>query len=613
MFVMDTPSILAQMVDAPGVKPAITAQEFHRQSNFWDYSSKAMLHSILLTILICSGLNQSRGDQESLDRFVAFTRLSGYVQFFHPSNMSQDLDWDRFYWYGASKIQETNRRDVVSTLNELFRPIVGAEIVFLKPIQPQPDQKMNGQYLVYQHYGMGSTVSFNSSYKSKAVLVATTDSRSYRAKTDTLLFPELPKPGEVLVKGIHRDFYCRLPLYAGNLQNETGSYPFPEGFQFNFAVENEFARLASVMKTWNIFQHFHPYLKDRKQFWPAVLSLSLQRAMPRQDKYRFLEVLRQLTSQLNDGHAQVYPTDEDYFFCPPVQLRFIGKKLFISKVLDPETELKAGDEIQMIDGVASQNMIEHFGRFVSSSTPGGKEIAISRLLTGGTFGSILTMKVGDRIHTLKRVLSLQQWQKKERPAISHPEATTAYVDLSRVSYRDFVHLLEERADLTALILDMRERPKYNHQILSHLTLKEIQSGPWFTPQIIYPDYEKVHLDKFKPWVLPPKKPVFKGKVVFLASEQTMSYPEGVLDMVKHYKLGKIIGRPTNGANGSINLFRLPTNYSVSFTGMLVLAHDGGPQHGVGVIPDIKVTPSVEALKENRDEDLEAALDWINEN
>ena len=55
---------------------------------------------------------------------------------------------------------------------------------------------------------------------------------------------------------------------------------------------------------------------------------------------------------------------------------------------------------------------------------------------------------------------------------------------------------------------------------------------------------------------------------------------------------------------------LPGGYTVTWTGMRVLKHDGSRHHGVGILPTVPVSPTLRGLVEGRDEILERALEVV---
>ncbi|MFT3685047.1 MAG: S41 family peptidase [Phycisphaerales bacterium] len=99
-------------------------------------------------------------------------------------------------------------------------------------------------------------------------------------------------------------------------------------------------------------------------------------------------------------------------------------------------------------------------------------------------------------------------------------------------------------------------------------------------------------------------------VVFLTDGRAISYAESVMGIVEAYKLGDIVGGPTAGTNGNINPFTLPGGYSVIWTGMRVIKHDGSRHHGVGITPTVPCEPTPAGLAAGRDEVLEKAVEVI---
>lgn len=57
---------------------------------------------------------------------------------------------------------------------------------------------------------------------------------------------------------------------------------------------------------------------------------------------------------------------------------------------------------------------------------------------------------------------------------------------------------------------------------------------------------------------------------------------------------------------------MPDGNTVYFTVMGILTPEGGQTQRIGLIPDIEVYPSIEGIKEGRDELMEAAVAYIQE-
>jgi hypothetical protein len=65
-----------------------------------------------------------------------------------------------------------------------------------------------------------------------------------------------------------------------------------------------------------------------------------------------------------------------------------------------------------------------------------------------------------------------------------------------------------------------------------------------------------------------------------------------------------------GANGDVSSFVLPGGVTVRFTGQAVMHPDGRQLQRVGLLPDVEVHPTIQGLREGRDEVLLAAIDTI---
>ncbi len=110
------------------------------------------------------------------------------------------------------------------------------------------------------------------------------------------------------------------------------------------------------------------------------------------------------------------------------------------------------------------------------------------------------------------------------------------------------------------------------------------------------------------WNLQPSEPRLRAHTAFLTDGRAISYAESVMGYVADRKLGEIVGSPTAGTNGNLASFAVPGGYSITFTAMRVIRHDGRSQHHlVGIRPTVAVAPTIAGLRAGRDEVLERAI------
>jgi hypothetical protein len=103
---------------------------------------------------------------------------------------------------------------------------------------------------------------------------------------------------------------------------------------------------------------------------------------------------------------------------------------------------------------------------------------------------------------------------------------------------------------------------------------------------------------------------YKGKIVILVNEITLSQAEYTTMAFRTAPGAVVVGTQTAGADGNISPFSLPGGISTLITGIGVYYPDGGETQRVGIVPDIEVRPTVAGVREGRDEVLEKAIGII---
>ncbi len=72
----------------------------------------------------------------------------------------------------------------------------------------------------------------------------------------------------------------------------------------------------------------------------------------------------------------------------------------------------------------------------------------------------------------------------------------------------------------------------------------------------------------------------------------------------------VVGSTTAGADGNISHVTLPGGLQTSISGIGVYYPDRVPTQRVGIVPDVVVTPTVEGIRNGKDEVLEEAIRQI---
>ncbi|HRQ63331.1 MAG TPA: S41 family peptidase, partial [Xanthomonadaceae bacterium] len=108
----------------------------------------------------------------------------------------------------------------------------------------------------------------------------------------------------------------------------------------------------------------------------------------------------------------------------------------------------------------------------------------------------------------------------------------------------------------------------------------------------------------------PAAPHYHGRVAILVDESTQSAAETIGMMLRTVPGAVVVGSRTAAANGNVSDFPLPGGLRGRISGIGVFYPDRSPTQRIGIIPDIVATPTIEGIRQGRDEVLEAALRHI---
>jgi hypothetical protein len=103
---------------------------------------------------------------------------------------------------------------------------------------------------------------------------------------------------------------------------------------------------------------------------------------------------------------------------------------------------------------------------------------------------------------------------------------------------------------------------------------------------------------------------YRGKVVILVNETTISQAEYTTMAFSVAPNATIIGSTTSGADGNVSPITLPGGISTMISGIGVYYPDGTETQRIGIAPDIELRPTLKGIREKRDELLERAIELI---
>jgi C-terminal processing protease CtpA/Prc len=563
---------------------------------------------------------------------IAFTRLLGYVRYFHPSDQVAALNWDRFAIEAVDLIEGAASADQLAAgLTDLFAPLAPTVQVFPAGKAPPLPEALtrapaDARLVAWRHVGVAGNWM-------RAFQSARVTDRKLPGAPELALSPEpLGKPGEPFAADLGGGVACRVPLVLfataeGTLPRPTRK-PILRGRPDSFPPtgDDRTTRLADVAIAWNVLQHFYPFFDEVKVDWPAVLRDSLTRAATDPDAAAFQDTLRRLAARLDDGHGVLRggsgtsPLDGAL---PLAWDWFEGRLVVVNADPAHAGRVKPGDVVTRIDGRPAARAVEAVEQLVSGATPQFRRYRALMDLRNGPAGSAVSLELqtpGGETYTAKLTRQPADDSPLRGPSLREARLERLvelkpgvwYVDLDRITDGEFEKLVMPRLmKARGAVFDVRGYPALGMQVLTRLADRPLTSELYQNVVTRFPDRRGVVYDG-KPWKIGPEQPHLTLKAAFLTDGRAVSYAETFLSLVARHRLGPIVGGPTSGTNGGVNVYVLPGGYRLSFTGQKARKLDGAPHHGVGVAPTHPVARTIRAIAQGRDEVIEKALSLVSD-
>lgn len=568
------------------------------------------------------------------DGIVAFSKLLGYVRHFHASDQAAAADWDAVAVSGMRRIETaSDPESLAATLEDLLGELAPTLRVVPTtaeaPADPWrsvlPESRKGIVVVSWHHNGFGQD---DRIYTSKRIrermepglfgrLFGGDENRRSADPTDRFV---VALPGGVTA-------YLPLAVYANRLgtlplvDRDPAPEPAPEP---PYMATDRAVRLAAVALAWNVLQHFYPYFDVVAVDWDRVLVESLEEAATDDDAIEFHQTLSRMIAKLADGHGWVAIASAPPNGGLPLVLARVGSEIVVSHVENSgsggaQDILARGDLLEQVNGRPVTEVLQDLATRISSSTPQFLSYAQLRVLERGRpVGEHVTLRFRSADDGTPKEVRLEYVHRDDRLDDPRPERMSQvgegihYVDISRVTDAEIKAKLDQILSAHAVIFDFRGYPRGMGflDVISRMITDSVTSAQWHHPQVTRPDRADMTFLRDGEWLLEPKTPCMEGKCVFITDGRAISYAESCMGIVEHYRLGPIVGEATAGTNGNINPFDLPGGYTVTWTGMKVLKHDGSQHHGIGILPTHPVKRTIEGIRAGRDEMLEAAIALI---
>jgi C-terminal processing protease CtpA/Prc len=357
--------------------------------------------------------------------------------------------------------------------------------------------------------------------------------------------------------------------------------------------------------------------------WNDLLLKYIPELMEGSDLESFELTIMKLTAHLHDAHVTV--TDEETInrmlgkYAVPADLIRADGKFVIKQVYGTDCPLQAGDVVLKQDDQLIEDVAAYFTQYFSVPNEEKLENKIFPFLlrSDNQMISLTVLRDGkDEIVHVKGVQNMM-YSTKQQPLTSHEilEGNIGLINPSALKAGEIDTIMQEFRTTDGMIVDLRQYPSdINLQFTLAAYLKKTYS-PFVT--IAYPSESVPGImckqQNKSGMMMPGQEPYYYDKpVVILINETTQSYAEYTTMSLRTGENATVLGNNSIGADGNITYLPLLNGNELTFTSLGVYTPEMGQTQRIGLSPDIEVYPTVEGIKEGRDELKEAAIAYIQE-
>ena len=383
-------------------------------------------------------------------------------------------------------------------------------------------------------------------------------------------------------------------------------------------------RLLSLFKYWNAIQFYYPYKYLIGEDWNSILIEFIPKFVNIKSEIEYLINVLKLITRINDSHASInwqYMDSLLGIYYSPYVLSYIENNAIVIKYIDNDlvqySKLQKGDIIIKVNDKTVNEIIKE----LKPITPASNERTLLRDIVGYNLlrskDSILTVEFDRNGKIEKEEIKCYPLNKLyaglTQVSTSYNLLTPdiGYINMESLRKDSIKFIMNDLNYTKGLIIDLRGYTM-DYYAIYELANYLLPKPKEFVKYAIA-DKKPGEFYFIKSYTVGKKnKKYYKGKIVLLVNEMTQSRSEFNVMAFQVAPQAIIMGSPTAGVDGTISHLNLPSNIQTIFTGVGIYYPDGRETQRIGIIPDIEVKPTIQGIREGRDEVLEKAIEIINQ-
>ena len=551
--------------------------------------------------------------QSDIEQFV---KLAHSVQYFYPSIASQNSDWPLFIAESIIELSQTpeqERADKGLFLLRQIAPYLTTDKTLLPEVNDNTEvstwlqnaplnQAVYTRTLLTQSYGELKNRDYSSNN-----LIAKVDYFQ-----EALYFPlYLPENLEL----------------QGQTFQQLGRWQLSEEFQHTEIC------MASVSSMWAAINHFWPYFDQISVNWQNSLPNLLQACTEDDFIQKRAKIYTEFT-KLKDNHIIIaLPTPEQHLqnkYIPFLYELVEGRAIVVREEENQQTGVEIGDEILKINDQDIQDYLEDKADSSLKSDLQRKTVpAYTDVFTASLEsieyqikkpnGQTHTIQVTPKpIEALTRFHGLRYVPRRDEK-VEVLSNGFYRLNIYNISSNDTADVFEQLKDAKGVILDMRNYPTDWHGwqtvlswFIKNTAVNDTISYSWQGA----PNQTEIKQQPLSQTIQPAQNQL-KVPVVALSSRYSQSSNEHSLIFARSGGI-PILGEPTSGINGNIiemglfGGFNQNSAQGVTFiyTNMKANRLNGDALINAGVKPDILVPRTIQSHRDQVDNQLTAAIEYL---
>lgn len=526
---------------------------------------------------------------EQKESLYKLCKVWGYVKYRHPDIIEGEINWDAELFRVMPEIlQSENQENTNKILYDWLKKF---------PFKEKTDKKAE-EYLTYpQKDNVGEPESkwiYDERFLDK-------DVSNYLQKLSKTFIGER--------KNAYASFYDNQPLtFFTNEKN----YPLRE--------DDDGMKLLSLFRFWNIYEYYSPNVQIARKDWDEVLKEEIHRMVQTKTYREYALVIAEMAAQTGDPHLEVIDNEDIlinfygkyYLQC---ELMYVENKVIINQVGKDEKNLKVGDILLSIDGIELEKRIKELKKYkaIPEEDKFVAKIKYQLMQTEGKTSEVIVLRDGEekklKVNTFEEPYMYENPQKNG----FIEEEKIGYIDPSALKEGDLEKLMEKFADTEGIIVDLRYYPS---SVIAYSMAEYINPEMKEVLQFVFPNpavpgrYYAIPMSVGKGMMKDKEYPQYSGKVILLMDERSVSQSETTIMSLRQSPNAVVIGSDSRGANGDLVEVKLPGDLRINMSGLGVYTPEGEQTQRVGLKPDIEIFPTIQGIKEGRDELLEKGIEEI---